>query len=246
MEKIKRLFLLMAILIPAIAFTSCGDDEKDEPNVPNQSLNVGQTYTIPADGTWTSDNDLIASVSGKSVKGIRAGETIVRNGGKSFKVKVNPTITLYKDPCLKFGDNKQSVKNFMKSYGYDFDESATNLSYASQQNGAVVGYGYTFENSKLTMSMVMAQRSIASTDRMADYLSQRFVPVTNNGDYIGMVSPDKKTLVLFTLKSMSGNIMYVTAYSPNTSSKGRSSDYEAIFKGLVNATPGKVVPDGTK
>ena len=31
MEKIKKLFLLMAILFPAIAFTACSDDEPKEP-----------------------------------------------------------------------------------------------------------------------------------------------------------------------------------------------------------------------
>ncbi len=98
MEKIKKLFLLMAILIPAMAFTACGDDDKDEPNVPNQTLNVGQTYTIPADGTWVSDNDLIASIDGKAVKGVRVGEVAIRNGGQSFNVTVNPTITLLKTP----------------------------------------------------------------------------------------------------------------------------------------------------
>ena len=118
MEKIKKLFMLMAILIPAMAFTACGDDDKDEPNVPNQTLNVGQTYTIPADGTWVSDNDLIASIDGKTVKGVRVGEVSIRNGGQSFNVTVNPTITLFKDPYLNFGANTQSVKNAMS--GFEF------------------------------------------------------------------------------------------------------------------------------
>ena len=41
MEKIKKLFLLMAILIPAIAFTACSDD--DEPEANNEL--VGTTWT---------------------------------------------------------------------------------------------------------------------------------------------------------------------------------------------------------
>lgn len=247
MEKIKRIFLLMAILIPAIAFTACGDDDKDEPNVPNQTLSVGQTYTIPADGTWVSDNDLIASIYGKTVKGVRVGEIAIRNGAQSFKVTVNPTITLYKDPCLQFGGSPSSIKSFMSKYGYEYEESATNITYASKQNGFVVGYGYTFENSKLTMSMVMAERSIASTERLAEYLSQRFVPVTHDDDYIGMVSPDKKVLVVFMIKSFSGNIMYVTAYAPNTSSaKVRSGNFNTTFEEMINATPGELVKDGLK
>ena len=78
MEKIKKLFLLMAILIPAMAFTACGDDDKDEPNVPNQTLNVGQTYTIPTDGTWASDNDIIASVLERSQSVTEASHSMLR------------------------------------------------------------------------------------------------------------------------------------------------------------------------
>lgn len=44
MEKIKKTFLLMAILIPAIAFTACGDDD-DEPK-----LDITESYVTG--GTW--------------------------------------------------------------------------------------------------------------------------------------------------------------------------------------------------
>lgn len=44
MEKIKKLFLLMAILIPAMAFTACSDD--DEPEVKITEAEVVGTWNV--------------------------------------------------------------------------------------------------------------------------------------------------------------------------------------------------------
>lgn len=245
MEKIKKLFLLMAILIPAIAFTACGDDDKDEPNVPNQTLNVGQTYTIPADGTWVSDNDLIASIDGKTVKGVRVGEVAIRNGGQSFIVTVNPTIILFKDPYLQFGANQQAVKTFMSGFEFLGDEDGT-LTYIDKSNS--VGYGYSFENSKLKMSMVIAPSTIGSATRVGEYLAERYIPVTNQDDYIGMVSPDMSMLIIVMVKIQSGKAVYTIAYSQNTNgAKGRSiNDLERVFEEMIAATPGELVKGGMK
>lgn len=49
MEKIKKLFLLMAILIPAIAFTACGDDDKDEPAL-NDIVGTWKLSQVSTDG----------------------------------------------------------------------------------------------------------------------------------------------------------------------------------------------------
>lgn len=244
----KKLFMLLAILIPAIAITACGDDKKDEPNVPDQTLKVGQTYTIPADGSWVSDNDFIASVDDKIVEGVRVGDVAIRNGEKSFNVTVEPTVTLYKDPCLQFGEGPAAIKKFMNKYGYEIiDESATNILYGSKQNGAVVGYGYTFENSILKMTMVLAPYTIASAERFAEYLNQRFVPVTYEDDYIGLISPDKKIIVVSSVKVLSGDIMYVISYAANTeSSDVRSDNFDTVYREMINATPGELVKGGMK
>ena len=244
MEKIKKLFLLMVILIPAIAFTACGGDD-DEPNVPNQTLSVGQSYTIPSDGTWVSDNDLIASIDGKTVKGLRVGEVSIRNGGQSFNVTVNPTITLFKDPCLDFGSSKATVKGFMSGFPSP-TEKEESLTYAEVANGTAVGYSYTFKNGKLDMTMVMAHNSIASAERFGEYLAQRYVAVGANDDIIGMVSPDKKVIIAVAVKVYSGNIMYVIVYMPNDDdTKTRSTDI-SIFEKMINATPGELVKGGMK
>lgn len=226
-----------------LAFTGCGGDD-DEPNVPNQTLSVGQIYIIPTDGTWTSDNDLIASVSGKTVKGVRVGEVAIRNGGQSFNVTVNPTITLFQDPCVQFGATQQVVKNYMSGYEL-ISEEADNLIFAKNKSSDVL-YGYNFEFSKLNMSMVIAVKSIATAELMGEMLAERYVLVTSKEDYIGMVSPDKKMLVVLMIKVQSGKVVYAISYAPASSSKSRANDLEVAFEEIIDATPGELVKGGMK
>lgn len=236
----KKLLFALVLMVPMLAFTGCGGDD-DEPDVPDQILNVGQVYTIPVDGSWSSENDFIASVEGKTVKGVRVGEVTISNGDKSFNVQVNPTITLYKDPFLDFGASKQSVRNYMNwaNEGTEKDES---LTFGAIVDGSVVGYHYTFENGSLDTTMVMAQSTIASAERFADYLSQRFVAAGEKDGIIMMVTPDKKIAVGVTVKSYSGNIMYITVYIPFTSSKTRS-DIPGSIKDRINSIQGEILND---
>lgn len=233
----------MLLLATLLTFTACGGDE-DDPNVPNQTLKVGQTYTIPTNGTWESDNDLIASVSGKIVKGVRVGEVAIRNGGQSFKVTVNPTITLYQDPCVEFGATQQVVKNYMNGYELIAEEEG-NLVFAKNKSSDIL-YGYNFENSKLNMSMVIAVKSIATAELMGEMLAERYVFVTSNDDYIGMVSPDKKMLVVLMIKIQSGKVVYAISYAPASKSKSRLDEFEKTFEEMIDATPGELVKGGMR
>lgn len=239
----KKFLLALALIVPMFAFTGCGGDD-DEPNVSNQTLNVGQTYTIPSDGTWVSDNDLIATVSGKTVKGVRVGEVAVRNGSQSFNVTVNPTITLFQDPCVQFGATQQVVKDYMSGYEL-ISEEADNLIFTKNKSSDVL-YGYSFENTKLNMSMVIAVKSVATVELMGEMLAERYVLVTSKDDYIGMVSPDKKMLVVLMIKVQSGKIVYAISYAPASNSKSDVNDLEAAFEEMINATPGELVKDGMK
>ncbi len=239
----KKFLFTLALIVPMLAFTGCGGDD-DEPNVPNQTLSVGQIYIIPTDGTWTSDNDLIASVSGKTVKGVRVGEVAIRNGGQSFNVTVNPTITLFQDPCVQFGATQQVVKNYMSGYEL-ISEEADNLIFAKNKSSDVL-YGYNFEFSKLNMSMVIAVKSIATAELMGEMLAERYVLVTSKEDYIGMVSPDKKMLVVLMIKVQSGKVVYAISYAPASSSKSRANDLEVAFEEIIDATPGELVKGGMK
>lgn len=230
----------MSVAALALLCSSCEGDEGG-PKVPNQTLNVGQSFTIPIDGVWTSDNDFIASVDGKSVKGIRVGEVTIRNGEQSFEVTVNPTITLFKDPYLNFGSNMQMVKDAMNSFDFLGEEDGS-LVYMDKTNSVL--YGYTFETSKLKMSMVMAPSSIGSATRVGEFLAERYVPVTNQKDYIGMISPDKTMLIIVMVKVQGGKTLYTIAYSPYTGDASRSNDIEHIFEEIITKTPGKLVKGG--
>ena len=78
----KKFFLLFSLMVVSLAVVSCGSDE-DEPNYANQTMVAGDTYTIPGKiKDWTSDNDLIASVSNGIVTAERVGETYIRSGAK--------------------------------------------------------------------------------------------------------------------------------------------------------------------
>lgn len=240
-NNMKKFLLALVLMVPMLAFTGCGGEDKDEPNVPNQTLNVGQTFAIPADGSWSSENIYIASVEGKTLKGVRVGETVVGNGNQSFNVRVNPTITLFKDPLLSFGASRQTVKNYMNSFNAPTEDDDM-LVYATIESGSVVGYSYTFEDNKLDQVLVMAQSTIASAERFAEYLSQRFIAAGEEDDIIMMISPDKTVAVGVTIKSYSGNVMYVIVYLPFTTSKTRSMDMGAI-RDAINAVPGEIEKD---
>lgn len=241
MRQMKKILFILTLIVPILAFTGCGGDD-DEPSVPDQTLNVGQTYNIPADGIWDSANDLIATVNGKTVKGVRVGSVVISNGELSFDVTVTPTVTLFKDPCLDFGANAQTVKNAMKGYEYVGEDDDV-ITYMDRSNS--VAYGYSFKNSKLSMSMVIAPSSIGSTSRVAEHLAERYVPVTSEDDYIGMVSPDKKVLVIVMVKMQSGNPVYVIAFTESTiNTKSSSHEFDSLFKKIDNAIPGVTVKGG--
>ncbi len=230
--EIKKILLFLAMMMSAMALTSCGgddDDSKDEPSVPDQTVKVGQSFTIPVAGNWASDNKLIAEVEGNTVTGNLVGTTYVRDGGSAFQVTVKPTITLFADPCLKFGASKSTVKQFMS--GYDLvDESTSQLIYASQE---VIGYSYDFENGKLTMATVLAEYT--TTSQMANFLAQRYIPVLNEDNYIVMITPDKKVMVLFMISRVSGRMVYLISYAPyDSKSKSSVPDVPSCFDKILS------------
>ena len=57
--------------------------------------------------------------------------------------------------------------------------------------------------------MVIAVKSFASAKVMGEMLAERYVFVTTKDDYTGMVSPDKKMLVVLMIKVQSGKAVYI-------------------------------------
>ena len=206
----KKLILFTLLILP-LAFASCGSD--DEPNYSNQTLAVGSVYAIPGGSTgWTSDNELIASVSTNGVTAEHVGETYIRNGNKSFKVTVTPKYNTFKEPYLNFGASKTTVKNFMSSFNLNKEQNDALLYDGSFP---VMYYLYSFKNAVLNMSSAVIKVSSVSADDMVAFLQERYVFVTMDEDkyYFGFVSPDEKTLVVLQIDTLNSQVVYMIAYA---------------------------------
>ena len=228
----KKFLLLLALLVPMIAFTGCGKDDEDEPNVPNQTLNVGQTFTIPVNGEWTSDNKFIASVDGQTLKGVCAGETSIRNGEQSFKVTVQPTLSLYKEPCLQFGSSKNKVKDAMRGFE-EVETDSESLSYYYVDGSNVVMYIYNFENDGLKSTAVFLPTKMFTSSQVVDYLLERYIPVDASDKMALMISPDKTVAVGVTVQRVSGVNMYEIIYIPYNPTKSGEDLFNLVENNVV-------------
>lgn len=211
----KLLFLL--VVLPTLMFSACSDDDDDK-GYSDITLKTGETYEIPGDdlSNWKSDEPLIATVENGVIKAVRVGETVIRNNKKSFKVTVDASNNLYSEPCIEWGASVKDVKKFMKGREPK-EETSTQLDY---ENIGIVGlYHYTFDNNKLKGSGVAIRTRYATTDEIAEYLSQRYVYIDSDKGLIYMVSIDKKTFIGISVKSLS----YIITYLPVTEKNNQST-----------------------
>lgn len=233
----KKFLLLLVFMVPMLAFTGCGGD--DEPMLPEQTIKVGQTYTIPYDGEWTSDNVYIANVKNKIVTGKLAGTAAISNGSKSFNIIVEPTLYFFTEPCLDFGASRQVVRNYMIDFQYVGEVNNT-LTYIDKKEK--VKYGYSFEDDGLKMAMAVVPGALVTATQLGEFLAERYIPVTYADDYIAMISPDRKMIVIIIIKIQSGSIQYGISYSlASDENDARSSVYNQLFEKTVNLIPGELV-----
>lgn len=233
----KKLFFFLFVVIASLTLISCGSDKEDEPNYTNQSMVVRQTYAIPGGSTgWTSDNDLIASVSYAGVTAERVGETTIRNGSKSFKVTVTGKYNTFKEPCLKWGASKSTVKSFMSGYTLQ-SEDDDNIFYQGKYREALTGY--MFRSGGLYISTVVLFTSSVSTDELAAFLNERYVYVTQNSSeyYFAYATPDEKNVVVLQLTTISSQVVYMVSYGSVTISSSAPAVARKMMKALPASTP---------
>lgn len=224
------LFVLLCSLISS-TFTACGgDDDEPELKFNDITLNCGSTYTIPNGKNimWTSSNEYIASVSGNIVKAEKVGEATISSNKGSFKVKVNGSLaTVYPIPCLEWGASKSTVKNFMKGFSLKEEES-TSLTYTG--TGSHLLTTYTFESGILSGSGVALNGSYVDADKLADYMLERYVPVSVDEENYSFyfITPDNKTMLGLFLEVYSGNIVYAIVYMPRDSKSRSIEEFECL------------------
>lgn len=204
---------MLAIALPFIALTSCGGDD-DEPDYKYSdiTLKYQQTYQITGETTgWTSENTLIASVTKSGlVTGLLEGETELRNGSSRFNVTVTPTVTLYANPCLKWGASESNVKSFMRGYS-PVSESDDMILYSNYGEAQLLGY--SFDNRRLEAVMAFIPVSSVSAEEMVSHLAQRYVAVDQEDDSFFFLSPDRETVVMLQVTEISGTVVYSVFYA---------------------------------
>lgn len=228
----KKLLIIFSLALAALAFVSCGSDKDDEPNYPNKTMMAGDTYTIPGKkATWTSDNQLIASVSGNTVTAERVGETTIRSGSNSFRVTVNGKYNTYREPCLQWGASKSTVKNFMSGYTMDSDQNNFLIYYGKSPVTFIV---YSFKNSSLILSSLVIPIGAVSMNELIAFMAERYIYVTQDeaNNYFGFISTDKKTIVYLQIETINSQLVYFISYAAASSSNSAPARHLKMLKKL--------------
>lgn len=222
-------FILFALLVLPLAFASCGGDD-DEPSYPDKTMVAGDVYSIPNGTTgWTSDNELIASISPDGVKAEHVGETYIRNGSRSFKVTVTGKYNIYQEPYMNFGASMTTVKRFMSNYTLK-KETANALLY----DGAypVAYHFFSFKDGGLYLSSVVIKATSVSTDDLIAFMQERYIYVTADKEkyYFGFISPDAQYLVILQLDTLDSQVVYEIIYGKNNTSSSAPAQIARMMK----------------
>lgn len=210
----KSLLIILTIICSFLSACS-SDDNDDKTKFGNVSIAAGENKVIKgADGTtWTSENKYIAEIENGTLKAHRVGETKLISSKGSFKVNVLPKYSYYKEPYMGWGVSTTSIKNNMKGYTL-VGETEKALMYNGKGIEAYVMY--LLENSRLNSAAVFIPTSYS--DEVVEFLNERYVYGTKEDNYIGMISPDRKILVVITAQKLNSTIYYTVIYGENTSS----------------------------
>lgn len=196
------------------AIPSCSKDKDDEPKYKftNQTMYNGETYTIPnsKNAKWESSNFLVAAVKDDVVTAFCAGTAKISSELGSFEVTVKTKLNSFKEPYLEWGSSMYEVKSFMKNYT-EGNSTSDILIY----NGIspVDMYAYSFKSNNLKSAACILPMSKISAENVADFLSERYFPISAEDNQFIFISPDKKTGVLLSLETMNKKLVYYIYYT---------------------------------
>lgn len=219
-------------MLMGLTLSACGGDDDDDPKVSfsNQTMYNGDTYTITngETATWESSNSLIASVSGNVVTAFCAGTATISSELGSFTVTVQTKLNSYYEPYLNWGASASSVKSYMSGYS-ELSSSSDALIYSGK--GVVDYYVYSFESSLLKSSACVIPVASINAETLANFLIERYFPVSYDDDKYYFISPDQNTAVLMQITKLNNTYCYFIVYAGLSSSKA-SIDKTSLVKDI--------------
>lgn len=161
----KKLLSIMFIAIVAmVAFCSCSkeDDGETLKTLDDLTLFAGQEISLPQEGSWTSDNEFVTSISSSRIKAIHCGTANIKlQQGREIltcKVEVVPRFSVYEEPILEWGKTPSEIQKkekgiFQNSY---FDKNTGYKNFLFKRNGRIESLAaYSFKNDELVMVSIL-------------------------------------------------------------------------------------------
>ena len=207
-----RIITLILIAIPL--FFSCKKEEI-KLQFEDVELTVHENYIIPNGKgiKWVVADTAIATVSGDIIQTKRCGFTSVSSIDKaaySFYLKVLP-VTLFDQPCTKWGCSKSEVKKFMSTHKL-IEEEDYYLIYDSKYKE--INTVYIFENDSLIHCKIFCDRRKVTWDEYVDFFSAYYNCESTNDDIIYFTSDDKKTTIATELSTLENVPIMIVHFIP--------------------------------
>jgi hypothetical protein len=230
----KQFSLLLAILATLIFVTSCSKDSDSDLSKPsldktNITLYASEEAKLTYTGNtcdWSSDNELVATVSNGVVTAKHVGTTTIHANDLTCMVTVKPKYLTYVEPCILWGSSKSLVKSYMQGYALKGEES-NSLGYIGKGN--VNGYVYLFDNNGLKESAFVV--SLLNSIKISDFLLERYwvIDLKEDGDgdlisYLGSV--DLKTYIVLNIKKDGVVVDYLSTESLKEYSTKRAAQID--------------------
>lgn len=241
---LQALLFTLVCLFTSTLLGSCSKDDDQPLKFDDVTLYAGNTQTIDnAKGlTWTSSNDLIATLKDGKLEAKLVGKATLTSSAGSFSVTVLPVHTLFTEPCLDFGIPRSAARSRMERY-FEFLESSGNTDFY-EGKGIVYLYGCHFENNLLKMSIATFKLSYASD--LTDYLLERYIPIAVDKDKgtAGFVNPQKDMMVVYWLGYPKISFVSIL-YAPIDDSSSSSATSRSIKRRMEQLTPALPQPAAT-
>lgn len=184
----QKVFMILAAMLSAFAFTSCSSDDDSTVSLSESAvtLKVDENKQLKASGDvkkWGSENEFIASVSTNGlVTANHVGETQViangSNGSAICHVTVQPQYTYYAEPPCKEGITKSDVKKYEKR---NLRSESTDGLFYDGESSLVTAVAYQFDSNgylKYVLLMIPHHNSSVLVQQLVNFLLERYNPVT--------------------------------------------------------------------